>query len=65
MYVNNWFLLFRRPFGVEKEFFVQLFLDMDEAQKLPSVGDLLHKMFAEQQISFTKVAIAIFESGEV
>ena len=52
-------LFSRRPFGVEKEFFVQLFLDIDEAQKLPTVGDLVNKMFSEQQISFTEVCCMI------
>jgi hypothetical protein len=45
----------RRPFGVEEEYFVQLFLEMDETQKLPSIGDLVCKMFSEQNISFTEV----------
>ena len=36
---------------------MQLFLDMDDAQKLPSIGDLVEKMFKEQNISFTEVAI--------
>ncbi len=30
-------VLFRRPFGVENEYFVQLFLEMDESQKIPSI----------------------------
>ena len=46
---------FRRPFGVESEYFVQLFLEMDESQKTPSIGDLLNRMFTEQDISFTEV----------
>ena len=52
-------LFSRRPFGIEKEFFVQLFLEIDEAQKLLSVGDLVNKMFSEQQISFTEVCCVI------
>ena len=52
-------LFSRRPFGIEKKFFVQLFLEIDEAQKLFSVGDLVNKMFSEQQISFTEVCCII------
>ena len=49
------FFSHRRPFGTEQEFFVQLFVEYDESLKLPSVGDLLTKMFKEQKISFTEV----------
>ena len=46
----------RRPYGIEKEFFVQLFLEPDESLKLPpTVGQLLNKMFKEQNISFSEV----------
>jgi len=48
-------LLYRRPFGKEQEYFVQLFLEYDESMKLPTVGELLTKMFKEQSISFTEV----------
>lgn len=47
--------LYRRPFGKEQEYFVQLFLEYDESMKLPTVGELLTKMFKEQNISFTEV----------
>ena len=48
--------LSRRPFGTEAEYFVQLFLEPDETLKLPpTVGQLLNKMFKEQDISFTQV----------
>jgi len=47
-------LSYRRPFGTEQEYFVQLFLEYDESMKLPTVGDLLTKMFMEQKISFTQ-----------
>ena len=40
---------------MEKEYFVQLFLDVDDTQKSPSIGDLVEKMFTEQNISFTEV----------
>ena len=46
---------FRRPFGVEQEYFVQLFVEHDASLKLPTVGDLLGRMFKEQKIRFTKV----------
>ena len=48
-------LSYRRPFGTEKEYFVQLFLEYDDSMKLPTVGGLLTKMFKEQKISFTEV----------
>ena len=48
-------LSYRRPFGTEKEYFVQLFLKYDDSMKLPTVGGLLTKMFKEQKISFTWV----------
>ena len=48
----------RRPYGIEKEFFVQLFLEPDESLKLPpTVGQLLNKMFKEQNISFSEVTV--------
>ena len=47
--------LIRRPFGEEPEYFVQLFVDYDESLKLPTVGDLMKKMFREQDITFTQV----------
>ncbi|XP_064393273.1 ubiquitin carboxyl-terminal hydrolase CYLD-like isoform X2 [Halichondria panicea] len=49
------FISIRRPFGVEEEFFVQLFVEYDPNLRPPTVGDLLRKMFLEQHISFTKV----------
>ena len=49
----------RRPFGTEQEYFVQLFVEYDESVKLPTVGDLLKRMFKEQNISFTEVYIIV------
>ena len=40
---------------MEKEFFVQLFVEHDPNLKVPTVGELLRRMFKEQQISFKKV----------
>ncbi len=41
---------------MEEEYFVQLFLEIEEkSSKVPTVGDLLTKMFSEQHISFTQV----------
>ena len=55
-YIHPVFFICRRPFGIEEEFFVQLFLEPDESLELPpTVGQLLTKMFKEQNISFTKV----------
>lgn len=49
----------RRPFGDEPEFFVQLFVEFSESVQLPTIGHLLHSMFTEQKLSFTKVSITI------
>ena len=49
----------RRPFGTESEFFIQLFVEFDEALKNPTVENLLQKMFREQQISFASVRCAL------
>ena len=38
---------------------MQLFLKMDDSQKLPTVGDMLKKMFSEQNISFTEVFVQL------
>ena len=50
---------FRRPRGIEQNYFVELFLEADESMKVPSIGGLLAKMFFEQQISFTEVSTHI------
>ena len=47
----------RRPFVVEQEYFVQLFLEFDERVEIPTVGSLMIKMFLEQDISFTEVHV--------
>ena len=63
---NNWvvgnqdchlpLIVYRRPFGVEKEFFVQLFLEIEQDQTAPPSSEkLIKKMFHEQNISFTTV----------
>ena len=46
---------YRRPSGIEGEFFVQLFVDSD-GNSLPSTQSLLNKMFLEQRISFDEVS---------
>ena len=50
-----YFFVYRRPVGVEQEYFVQLFVEHNESLKLPTVGELLEIMFKEQKIRFTKV----------
>ena len=52
-------LNYRRPFGVEPEFFVPLFVEPDPNLKLPTVGELLKRMFKDQQISFKKVNFSL------
>ena len=52
------FPLCRRPFGVEKEFFIQLFFEIDnQTTEVPDSEKLLQKMFREQKISFTEVTL--------
>ena len=47
----------RRPYGVEGEFFVQLFLESEaNSDAVPSISDMLHRMFTEQDLSFTQVS---------
>ena len=55
MYTDARLNLCRRPFGVEQEFFVELFVEPDPNLKLPTVGVVITMMFKEQNISFTKV----------
>ena len=43
---------------MEGEYFVQLFIQCDESLKLPTIGDLLKRMFNDQKILFTKVHAA-------
>ena len=47
---------YRRPFGVEREFFISLFFELKENEvSVSSTEELLVNMFLEQQISFTEV----------
>ena len=43
---------------MEAEYFVQLFVEHDESLKLPTIADLLKRMFKDQKILFTKVYAA-------
>ena len=48
----------RRPFGVEQEYFIQLFFEIDPNNtEVPKTDKLLTQMFHEQQISFTRVSV--------
>ena len=38
---------------------MQLFFEMDESMSVPTINDLLKRMFHEQQISFTEVCVAL------
>ena len=50
------YLIYRRPSGEDKEFFVQLFMDPPkDTNVIPNTQSLLHQMFLEQNITFTKV----------
>ena len=50
----------RRPFGVEQEYFIQLFFEIDPNNtEVPKTDKLLTQMFHEQQISFTRVSGSI------
>lgn len=51
----------RRPFGVEQESIIPLFVDDEDLlPQLPFVGELLEKMFKGQKIRFTKVWETLF-----
>lgn len=39
---------------------MQLFVERDDSLKLPTVGDLLSRMFREQKIRFTKVSMCVY-----
>ena len=39
---------------------MQLYLEIDDSQKLSTVGDLMNRMFSEQKISFTEVFVSYF-----
>ena len=49
------YVSFRRPSGIDKEFFVQLFVEPVEGLAVVYTQDLLNKMFLDQNISFVKV----------
>ena len=44
-----------RQFGIEDEFFIQLFMSFDENLRLPTMKMLLKQMFDESELSLTKV----------
>ena len=48
-------LNYRRPSGIDEEFFVQLFVEPDQDKSAVNTQTLLSKMFREQNITFTKV----------
>uniref|UniRef100_A0A1X7TEA6 ubiquitinyl hydrolase 1 n=1 Tax=Amphimedon queenslandica TaxID=400682 RepID=A0A1X7TEA6_AMPQE len=52
------FLTIKRPFGIEKEFFIQLFFEIDPNNtEVPKTEKLIAQMFHEQNISFTRVSL--------
>jgi len=56
MYIFVFNVLYRRPFGTDREFFVQLFMEPNE-NLIPQTERLLSDMFKEQNITFAKVTI--------
>ena len=46
---------YRRPSGIDKEFFVQLFVEPGKDEPPVNTERLLNKMFQEQEITFTEV----------
>ena len=48
-------LEYRRPSGIDKEFFVQLFMEPDKDEPAVNTHRLLSKMFQEQNITFAEV----------
>ena len=55
-------LNYRRPSGIDEEYFVQLFVEPDQDKSAVNTQTLLCKMFQEQNISFTKVRLATFST---
>ena len=47
--------LYRRPSGIDKEFFIQLFVEPQKDEPAINTERLLYKMFQEQNINFAKV----------
>ena len=45
----------RRPSGIDKEFFIQLFVEPEESEPAVNTQRLLSKMFQEQNITFVQV----------
>ena len=50
----------RRPSGIDREFFIQIFVEPDEGKLTVTTQRLLNKMFQEQHISFLKVCFNIY-----
>ena len=46
---------YRRPYGIGKEFFVQLFVEPDIDEPAVNTQWLLNKMFLEQNNTFVEV----------
>ena len=55
-------LNYRRPSGIDKEFFVQLFVEPDKDEPATNTQRLLSKMFQEQNINFVEVCSRIHSS---
>ena len=53
-------LNYRRPSGIDKEFFVQLFVEPDKDEPAANTQRLLTKMFQEQNINFVEVCSKIY-----
>ena len=50
----------RRPSGIDKEFFVQLFVEPDKDEPAVNTQRLLNKMFQEQNITFVEVCFKVY-----
>ena len=48
-------LNYRQPSGIDKEYFVQLFIEPDTDEPAVNTQWLLNKMFQEQNITFVEV----------
>ena len=58
-YVLYFCLSLRRPSGIEPEFFVRPFIDLDENPTINMIKTLMMKMFTEQNISFSEVSFCL------
>ena len=63
--VCNALFYYRRPSGIDKEFFVQLFVEPDKDEPVVNTQRLLSKMFQEQNITFVEVCCKLALADDI